>query len=107
VFALVTASAAAGPLVGGLPGVGLIILAGAGILGLHPCYYALTQELPARHMAFLSGLLAAAGWFVVGEVQKAMGRHIEATGSYDVGFTLAGLAPLAGLVALLVLWRPR
>ena len=107
VFAVVTASAAAAPLVGGSAGVGLIILAGAGILGLHPCYYALAQELPARHMAFLSGLLAAAGWFVVGEVQTAMGRHIQATGSYDTGFLLAGLAPLAGLLALVVLWRSR
>ncbi|HVL11218.1 MAG TPA: MFS transporter [Gemmata sp.] len=107
VFAVVTASAAAAPLVGGSAGVGLIILGGAGILGLHPCYYALAQELPARHMAFLSGLLAAAGWFVVGEVQTAMGRHIQATGSYDTGFLLAGLAPLAGLLALVVLWRSR
>jgi ACS family hexuronate transporter-like MFS transporter len=111
-FALVTAAAAAAPLVGGWPSVGLIILAGAGILGLHPCYYALTQELPAKHMALLSGFLAAAGWFVVGEVQKAMGRHIEevsksgSTGGYDVGFYIAGLAPLAGLIALLVLWKP-
>jgi ACS family hexuronate transporter-like MFS transporter len=108
VFAVLTGAAAVAPFVGGgWPGVALIILAGAGILGLHPCYYALAQELPNRHMAFLSGLLAAAGWFVVGEVQKAMGRHIEATGSYDVGFVLAGLAPFAGLLALLLLWRGR
>jgi ACS family hexuronate transporter-like MFS transporter len=113
VFALVAAAAALAPVVGGgWLGVGCIVLAGAGILGLHPCYYALAQELPARHMAFLSGILAAAGWFVVGTVQKAMGRHIDAVGrydpagSYDVGFVLAGLAPLAGLVALLLLWRP-
>jgi ACS family hexuronate transporter-like MFS transporter len=107
-FAVITAAAALAPFVGGgWASVGLIILAGAGILGLHPCYYALTQELPAKHMALLSGLLAAAGWFVVGEVQKAMGRHIQATGSYDAGFILAGLAPLAGLLVLLVLWKPR
>ena len=105
VFALITAAAAAAPLAGGA-GVWLIVLAGAGILGLHPLYYALTQELPHKHMAFLSGLLAAAGWFVVGEVQKAMGRHIQATGSYDVGFYIAGLAPLVGLAALVVLWPP-
>jgi ACS family hexuronate transporter-like MFS transporter len=107
VFAVITAAAAVAPYVGGgWTGVVLIILAGAGILGLHPCYYALAQELPTRHMAFLSGLLAAAGWFVVGEVQKAMGQHIQTTGSYAVGFVLAGLAPVAGLLALLLLWRP-
>jgi ACS family hexuronate transporter-like MFS transporter len=106
VLALVTASAALAPLVGGWGAVALIVLAGAGILGLHPLYYALGQELPAKHMALLSGLLAAAGWFVVGELQEQMGAHIKATGSYNVGFFIAGLAPLAGLVALLVSWKP-
>lgn len=105
-FAGVTAAAALVPLVGGgWFAVGVVVLAGAGILGLHPCYYALAQELPAKHMALLSGLLAAAGWFVVGKVQELMGAHIKATGNYDLGFVLAGLAPLVGLVALVVLWR--
>ena len=75
------------------------MLVGAGILGLHPLYYALGQELPAKHMAFLSGSLAAAGWFVVGEVQKMMGAHIKATGDYTPGFVVAGLAPLVALAA--------
>ncbi|MBY0461386.1 MAG: MFS transporter [Gemmataceae bacterium] len=105
-FALVTASAALAPLAGGWVGVGLIVLAGAGILGLHPLYYALGQELPARHMAFITGVLTAGGWFVVGAVQKAMGEHIQTTGSYDIGFVIAGLAPAVGLLALVVLWRP-
>jgi len=105
-FALVTAAAAAAPFAGRDLGVGLIILAGAGILALHPYYYAFVQELPAKHMAMLSGALAAVSWFIVGMVQEAMGAHIKETGRYDVGFILAGLAPLAGLVALLVLWRP-
>jgi ACS family hexuronate transporter-like MFS transporter len=106
VFALVTSSAALAPFVGGWPGVALIVLAGAGILGLHPLYYALTQELPARHMALLSGLLAAFAWFLVGAMQEAVGSHVHKTGSYDIGFVIAGLAPLAGLLALVVLWKP-
>lgn len=104
VFALFTASAALAPLAGGWVGVTLIVIAGAGILGLHPLYYALVQELPAKHMAILSGSLAAVGWLVVAEVQKGMGAHINATKSYDIGFYIAGLAPLMGLVALLLLW---
>lgn len=103
-FALLTASAAVSTLVGGWASVGLIVLAGAGILGLHPLYYALAQELPGKHMALLSGLLAAVGWFVVGEMQTRMGAHIQATGRYELGFAVAGLAPLGGLVVLLVLW---
>jgi ACS family hexuronate transporter-like MFS transporter len=35
-----------------------------------------------------------------------MGTHIQSTGSYDRGFFIAGLAPLVGLAALLLLWPP-
>lgn len=109
VFAGVAVAAALVPLAPDRwAGVGLMILAGAGVLGLHPLYYALAQELPARHMGALSGGLAAGAWFVAGYVQKELGRHIDVTGSYDLGLVVAGLAPVAGLVALVILWpRPR
>jgi ACS family hexuronate transporter-like MFS transporter len=105
VFAVVTAAAAAAPFAPRDIGTGLLVFAGAGILALHPYYYAFVQELPAKHMAMLSGALAAVSWFVVGAVQEAMGNHIKATGQYDTGFILAGLAPLAGFVTLMLLWR--
>ena len=82
----------------------VLMLAGAGILGLHPVYYALAQELPAKHMGLLSGVLAAMTWVTVGTAQGAIGAHIKATGSYAPGFVLAGLAPLAALAVMVVLW---
>jgi ACS family hexuronate transporter-like MFS transporter len=106
VFAAITLLAAAVPLAGsGWGGVCLLMLAGAGLLGLHPYYYALSQELPTNHMGFLSGSIAAMGWFVAGAAQKELGAHIDATKSYDAGFVLAGVAPLVGLFALVTLWR--
>jgi MFS transporter, ACS family, hexuronate transporter len=106
VFAAIALMAALVPVVGGgWVGVGLLTVAAAGILGLHPYYYALAQELPAKHMGFLSGFLAAAGWFVAGYVQKELGAHIEATKSYDRGFVLVGVAPLLGLFALVTFWK--
>lgn len=83
----------------------ILMLVGAGILGLHPVYYALAQELPAKHMGLLSGVLAAMTWFTVGAAQGAIGAHIKATGDYTPGFVVAGLAPLVGLAALLMLWK--
>ena len=107
VFTAITLMAALVPVAGGgWVGVGLLTVAAAGILGLHPYYYALAQELPAKHMGFLSGFLAAAGWVVVGQIQKELGTHIEATKSYDRGFVLVGVAPLFGLFALVTLWNP-
>ena len=83
---------------------GVLLLMGAGALGAHPQYYALVQDLPTRHMGVLSGLLAATSWVAVGRVQGALGVHIQATGSYDAGLIFVGLAPLAGLLAMAVLF---
>jgi ACS family hexuronate transporter-like MFS transporter len=108
IYTAVTALAAAVPLVDSTElKVGLLMVAGAGILGLHPLYYALAQELPAKWMASLSGTLAAGGWFLAGFVQTQLGSYIEQTKSYALGLTVAGLAPAVGLVALVLLWpRP-
>jgi len=102
-----TALAALVPLVGDSFAalVPVLMLVGAGVLGLHPIYYALAQDLPAKHMGLLSGILASLTWVTVGTVQGAIGAHIKETGSYDLGFAVAGLAPLAGLLALVLLWQ--
>jgi ACS family hexuronate transporter-like MFS transporter len=107
-WAGLTSLAATVPWLGGDPWVlvPVLMLVGAGVLGLHPIYYALAQDLPARHMGVISGALAAMTWVTVGTVQGALGRHIDRTGSYDAGMILAGLAPLVGLAALLFLWKP-
>lgn len=110
VFALwcgLTALAATVPFLGGsfwvlVP---VLMLVGAGILGLHPIYYALAQELPAKHMGVLSGLLAAMTWVSVGTAQGMIGAHIKATGDYTPGFVVAGLAPLAALLVMALLWK--
>lgn len=107
-YTLLAAVAAAVPFAG--PGplmIAGLMIAGAGILGLHPLYYALTQELPHRRMGVLAGVLAAGGWVAASVFQVLIGARIQATQSYDVGLTIAGLAPGVGLLALVLLWpRP-
>lgn len=82
-----------------------LLVVGAGALGLFPCYYSFTQELSAAHIGKLSGLLAAAGWVVSSPLQKLFGWVVDVTKSYDVGLAVVGLAPLLGLLAMLLLWR--
>lgn len=107
VFALLAAGAALIPWAGdGWLMVTLLFTAGAGILGLHPYYYAFTQELSLTRMGILSGVLAAWGWIASSLAQIMLGRHIEATKSYELGLIIVGLAPTVGLIALL-LWWPR
>lgn len=105
IFSLLTACGALVPYVGnGWLMIALLFTAGAGILGLHPYYYALTQELSHKHMGSLSGFLAAGGWIVSSMSQIYLGKEIEATKSYELGLLMVGLAPLIGFAALLVLW---
>ncbi|QEL14477.1 MFS transporter [Limnoglobus roseus] len=107
-YAAITALAAVVPLADSNSAkVSLLMVAGAGILGLHPYYYALAQELPAKWMASLSGTLAASAWFLAGFVQTQLGSYIDQTKSYALGLTIAGLAPLTGLVAVVLLWPSR
>ncbi len=84
---------------------GVLLIIGAGSLGLFPCYYSFTQELSTTHMGKVTGLLAATGWFVSSPIQKGFGRLVDVTGSYDLGFALVGLPPLVALGVLVVLWR--
>jgi ACS family hexuronate transporter-like MFS transporter len=105
-FAALTGLAAVVPATGSVTLiVALLWIAGAGILGLHPYYYALAQELPTRRMGLLSGGLAAVGWVVAGTFQQYIGETIKQTASYDVGLIIGGVAPAVGFVALGLLWR--
>jgi ACS family hexuronate transporter-like MFS transporter len=97
--ALVALSVAVPSLENGLWLFAALLAVGAGSLGAHPQYYALAQELPARHMGFLSGVLSATSWVAVGIVQGRMGEYVRRTGSYDLPLMIAGLAPLIGLLA--------
>jgi MFS transporter, ACS family, hexuronate transporter len=106
-YAALTGLAAVVPFLGSGPlMIAGLMIAGAGILGLHPLYYSLSQELPHRYMGSISGALAAGGWVLSGVFQILIGARIQATKSYDVGLVIAGLAPLVGLLALIVLWKP-
>jgi ACS family hexuronate transporter-like MFS transporter len=108
VFAMLAGAAALIPFAGdGWLMVALLYVAGAGILGLHPYYYALTQELSVKRMGVLSGALAAWGWIASSWFQIRIGSHIEATKSYELGLAIVGLAPMVGLVALLLCWPRR
>lgn len=105
VFTALTACGAVVPFVGdGWWMVGLLFVTGAGILGLHPYYYSLAQEISARRMGVLSGTLAAGGWVVSSLSQILLGAQIEATKSYRLGLLIVGLVPVVGLLSLILFW---
>jgi ACS family hexuronate transporter-like MFS transporter len=84
----------------------LLLITGFGTLGLFPNYYAFTQELTTRYQGALTGVLGFTTWVITSEVQELVGKSVDQTGSYRAGITWIGLAPLAGLAVMLILWRP-
>jgi ACS family hexuronate transporter-like MFS transporter len=84
-----------------------LLAIGFGSLGQFPTYYALTQELSVRQMGKVTGVLSFVTWVSWAVISIPIGRWIERTGSYAEVTFFAGLAPLLGLLALLLLWNPR
>ena len=82
----------------------LVVIAG-GSLGMYPCYYSFTQELTARSMGKLTGMLSFSAWAISSPIQSGFGWLADNTGSHDLGFALAGLPALVPVVLLLLFWR--
>jgi MFS transporter, ACS family, hexuronate transporter len=80
---------------------GLLLLIGAGALGLFPNYYAFGQEISKKHQGLVVGSLATFAWLATGLMQNLVGQTIQATGSYVASMALMGLAPF---LSFLILW---
>jgi ACS family hexuronate transporter-like MFS transporter len=104
--ALITCLSVAAALLPTGPLLLVVILAiGFGALGLFPNYYAFTQELTVRHQGKVNGTLGCINWLAMSLLHELVGDASVATGSYSLGLALAGLAPLVGVMALLLFWR--
>jgi MFS transporter, ACS family, hexuronate transporter len=85
----------------------LLLAIGFGSLGQFPTYYAFTQELSVRQMGKVTGVLSFVTWTSFALVQDPIGRWIDRTGSYSAVTFIAGLTPLVGFLAILLLWNDR
>jgi ACS family hexuronate transporter-like MFS transporter len=84
---------------------GVLLVIGAGALGMFPCYYSMTQEIDPRHVGKATGVLGFVAWVASSPLHRTFGQWIDATGSFDRGLAIIGCLPLTGLVAVLFLWR--
>jgi ACS family hexuronate transporter-like MFS transporter len=84
--------------------VAAFLLVGFGSLGVFPCYYSFTQDLSERHQGKISGTLGFLAWVILAGWQWLIGQLVHATGSYTAPFVISAVFPLAGFVALSVLW---
>jgi len=82
---------------------GVLAVVAAGSLGIFPIYHALTQDISPRHQGKISGIGSFLAW-VWSPAHKYYGRLVDQTGSFDLGFALAGCAPLLAWIVLALLW---
>lgn len=82
----------------------ILLLGGAGALGMFPLYHAFTQDISAQHQGKITGLAGVTAWFLVPPAQKLFGRVVDITGSYDLGLAAASCLPAAAAVILWIFW---
>ena len=91
----------------GFASVVLLFVIGFAALGLFPTYFALTQEISARHQGKVTGTLGFINALYLAFLFPLQGRLIDATGSFRLVMALAGLPPMLGFLALVLFWRNR
>lgn len=87
-------------------GPGLLLALGlvaAGALGVFPIYHALTQDIAPAHQGKISGLGSLVAW-CWSPAHSYYGSVVDRTGSFDMGFALAGCAPLAAWLVMALFW---
>jgi MFS family permease len=95
----------------GTPLLILWLIAGAGALGVFPCYYSFVQGLTERHPAKIFGILSFCAWMATSPLQKMFGGWIDsmiAAGveqPFDRMMVAVGILPLAAAIPLWLLWR--
>ncbi len=89
----------------GAPLLMVLAMSAAGALGVFPLYHAFTQDLPAEHQGKITGIAGVAAWLIPAQAQRWFGVLADRTGSFDLGFALAGLLPLVAVIPLGWLWR--
>ena len=82
----------------------ILLLIGAGSLGMLPVYYSLTQEMTHKHLGIINGMLGAATWIVTSFMQEWVGKSVDKTKSYSEAVFWVGMVPIVACVAVTLFW---
>lgn len=104
--ALVLGTAAL-PFVGGWVAAAAVLFAfGFGALGLFPTYFALSQDVSARHQGKVTGTLGAINSLYLAGMFWAEGWFIKRTGQHEWVLAGAGVPAAGALLCLVLFWAP-
>lgn len=82
----------------------VLLAFGFGAFGLFPTYFALSQELSARHQGKVTGTLGCINALYLAAMFPIEGAIADATKRYDVMMAVAGFPALGALIAIALLW---
>lgn len=86
--------------------VALILVYAFAALGLFPTYFALTQEISAKHQGKVTGTLGAGAHLFLSLVMYPIeGFLIKQHGQYELVMSVSGVFPLLAFVMMLILWK--
>lgn len=82
----------------------MLLLSGAGALGVFPLYHAFTQDLSGRHQGKITGIAGVVAWVLPAQAQKFFGVLADRTHSFDQGLLLASFLPLIATLPIWLFW---
>lgn len=85
----------------------VMLLAGAGALGVFPLYHAFTQDISGRHQGKITGIAGVVAWVLPAQAQKFFGALADRTHSFDQGLVLAAFLPLIAALPLWWFWEDK
>ena len=83
----------------------VLLVAGAGALGVFPIYHAFTQDISAEHQGKITGVAGVAAWIIPAQAQRLFGALADQLGSFDRGLALAAGLPLLAVLPLWLFWN--
>lgn len=82
----------------------VLLLGGAGALGVFPIYHAFTQDISAQHQGKITGIAGVVAWLIPAQAQRFFGVLADRTQSFDQGLLLASFLPLLAVLPLWLWW---
>lgn len=86
---------------------GILLISGAGALGIFPIYYSFAQDVSQHHQGKVTSLSALGGWLISSFAQPWFGWLKESTGNYDIGIWIISMLPVLPLIALAFFWKTK
>jgi hypothetical protein len=82
----------------------ILLVSGAGALGMFPLYYSFSQDVSRDHLGKVISLTSPLAWIASSLAQTYFGKLADQTGRFDIGLALVGMLPIVPLVALWLFW---